>query len=59
MNREFAPSSTATRSVLAVAAVVITASIGGFIDHLATDYASAPYAAQATAKSTVALAARR
>lgn len=40
MNRKFAPSA-AARSVFAAAAVVITASIGGFIDYLATDYAVA------------------
>jgi hypothetical protein len=43
MNQEF-KSSTATRFVFAAAAVVITASIGGFIDHLATNYAPAPHA---------------
>ncbi len=43
MKREF-KSSAAARSVFAAAAVVITASIGGFIDYLATDYAAAPQA---------------
>ena len=59
MNREFTPS-TAARSVFAVAAVVITASIGGFIDYLATDYATAPQATvQSAATQTVAMVARR
>jgi hypothetical protein len=58
MNREFTPS-TAARSIFAAAAVVITASIGGFIDYLATDYATAPQAAvQAAAPQAVALVAR-
>ena len=58
MNREFTPS-TAARSVFAAAAVVITASIGGFIDYLATDYATAPQATvQAAAPQIVALVAR-
>lgn len=43
MKREF-KSSTTARSVFAAAAVVITASIGGFIDYLATDYATATQA---------------
>ena len=42
MNREFTHPSIAARSVFAAAAVVITASIGGFIEYLATDYAIAP-----------------
>ena len=52
MNREFTPS-TAARSVVAAAAVVITASIGGFIDYLATDYAMGPQAVQAAAPQAV------
>ncbi len=59
MNHELTPS-TAARSVFAAAAIVITASIGGFIDYLATDYATAPQATvQAAATQTVAMVARR
>ena len=54
MKREFTPSSTTARSVLAAAAVVITASIGGFIDHLATGYASASHTVQAAVKPAAA-----
>ena len=56
MNRDFT-SSSATRSVCAAAAVVITASIGGFIEYLATDYAIAPQTTvSAAATQAVALA---
>jgi len=58
MNREFTSSTTA-RSVFAAAAIFITASIGGFIDYLATDYATAPQATvQATAPQAVAFVRR-
>lgn len=58
MNGEFTPSN-AARSVFAAAAIVITASIGGFIDYLATDYATAPQATvQAVAPQAVAVVAR-
>lgn len=58
MNHEF-KSSTAARSVFAAAAIVITASIGGFIDYLATDYATAPQATvQAAVHQVVAVVAR-
>ena len=57
MKREFTQSSTAARSVFAAAAVVITASIGGFIEYLATDYATAPQTTVlAAATQAVALA---
>ena len=56
MNREFTPS-TSTRSVFAAAAVVITASIGAFIDYLATDYVTASQTTvQAAAMQAVAVA---
>jgi hypothetical protein len=58
MNREFTPSSPAARSLFAAVAVVVTLSIGGFIDYLATDYA-ANGSVQATAKQTVVVAAQR
>lgn len=58
MNREFTPSSPAARSIFAAVAVVVTMSIGGFIDYLATDYASHG-SVQATAKQTVVVAERR
>lgn len=45
MKHEFDKSSGAVRLVFAVAAVVITTSIGGFIDHLATDLAGTELAA--------------
>ena len=48
MNHEF-KSSTAARFVFAAAAFVITASIGGFIDHLATEYATPSHANVASA----------
>ena len=58
MNREFNPSSPAVRSIFAAVTVVVTMSIGGFIDYLATDYA--PHGSvQATAKQTVVVAAHR
>ena len=58
MNREFRSSTTA-RSVFAAAAVVITASIGGFIDYLATDYASETQATiEAAATQAVAIVPR-
>lgn len=58
MNRKFNPSSAAARSVFAAVAVVVTMSIGGFIDYLATDYV--PHGSvQATAKQTVVVTARR
>ena len=58
MNREFNPSSAAARSIFSAIAVVVTMSIGGFIDYLATDYA--PHGSfQATAKQTVVVAAHR
>jgi hypothetical protein len=57
MRSEFTQPSTAARSVFAAAVVVITASIGGFIEYLATDYATAPHATvQAAATQAVALA---
>lgn len=60
MKHEFTQPSAAVRSVFAAAAIVITASIGGFIDHLATDYKTAPRATvQAAATQAVALASRR
>lgn len=40
MNREFEPTSSTTRSVLAIAALVVTVSIAGAIDSLATHYAN-------------------
>ncbi len=56
MNRDFTPTP-AVRSVFAAAAVAITASIGGFIEYLATDYATAPQeTVQAAAMQAVALA---
>lgn len=58
MNREFNPSSPAARSIFAAVALVVTLSIGGFIDYLATDYATHG-GVQATAKQTVVVAARR
>lgn len=58
MNREFNPSSPAARSVFAVVAVVVMMSIGGFIDYLATDYATHG-SVQTTAKQAVVIAARR
>ena len=59
MNREFTSSTTA-RSVFAAAAISITVSIGGFIDYLATDYATAAQATvQAAAPQAVAVAFRR
>lgn len=58
MNRKFNPSSSAARSIFAGVALVVTLSIGGFIDYLATDYV--PHeSVQATAKQTVVVAARR
>lgn len=58
MNHEFETSTTA-RSVFAAAAVVITASIGGFIDHLATGYPTAPRASvQSVAPQVAAIGAR-
>jgi hypothetical protein len=60
MKRELTQPSAGIRSVFAVVAIVITASIGGFIDHLATDYKTAPRTTvQAAATQAVALAARR
>jgi hypothetical protein len=57
MNREFARPSIATRSMFAAAAVVITVSVGGFIDYLANDYATAPHTTvQVPATKAVALA---
>jgi hypothetical protein len=57
MKSEFTQPSIAARSVFVAAAVVITASIGGFIDYLATDYATAPQATvQAAATQAVARA---
>ena len=57
MRSEFTQPSTAARSVFVAAAVAITASIGSFIDYLATDYATAPQATvQAAATQAVALA---
>lgn len=60
MKREFTQPSAAVRSVFAAVAIVITASIGGFIDHLATSYGTASHlTVQATTPPVVALAARR
>ena len=57
MRSEFTQPSITARSVFVAAAVVITASIGGFIDYLATDYATAPQATvRAAATQAVALA---
>ena len=57
MRSEFTQPSITARSVFVAAAVVITASIGGFIDYLATDYATAPQATvQAAATQAVTLA---
>lgn len=58
MNREFTSSSAAARSLFAAVAVVVTLSIGGFIDYLATDYVPAG-TVQAQAKPTVVAAAHR
>ena len=40
MNREFQPTSSFTRGVIAAIATVVTLSIAGFIDGLATHYTS-------------------
>ncbi len=58
MNREFPQSSAAARSMFAAVAIVITVSIGGFIDYLATDYVPQG-SVQAKAKQPVVVAARR
>jgi hypothetical protein len=58
MNREFNPSSAAARSIFAAVALVVTLSIGGFIDYLATDYATHG-SVQAQSKPTVVAAAHR
>ena len=57
VNRNVAVPSIAIRSLFATAAAVITVSIGGFIDYLATDYATtSPTTVQSTATQAVALA---
>ena len=53
MNHEF-KSSTAARFVFAAAAFVITASIGGLIDHLATAYTTPSHVNVASAASQMA-----
>jgi hypothetical protein len=56
MNRQFAAPGLAIRSVFAAAAVVITVSIGGFIDYLASGYVTTPHTSvHALATEAVAL----
>lgn len=52
MKHEFDQSSSTVRSAFAIAAVVITASIGGFIDHLATNLAGTELAASPSLSRT-------
>ncbi len=60
MKSKFTQQSAAARSFFATAAVVMTVSIGGFIDYLATGYATGPHSTvQVAATQAVATTSRR